>query len=98
LEFVENGKLEDWLKKAKGKKHGLISWKKHLVMTAIESALGVQYLHDEQYQNNEQYWAEEEEAEDTNGEMKIVPAGYRQCIIHRYLKPDNMLLTKDWQL
>ena len=80
LEFVENGSLEDWIWKARGKNHNVISWKKHLLMTGIECALGVQYLH------HEQYWAEEEEVEDSKGETKIVPAGYRQCIIHRDLK------------
>ena len=69
-----------------------LTWKGQLLNIATQCALGVQYLH------HEQYWAEEEELEDDNGEKKTVPAGYRECIIHRDLKPDNMLLTKDWQL
>ena len=64
-----------------------LTWKGQLLNIAVQCALGVQYLH------QEQYWAEEEVKE---GE--VVPAGYRECIIHRDLKPDNMLLTKDWQL
>jgi len=65
-----------------------LTWKGQLLNIATQCALGVQYLH------QEQYWAEEEKNEDGT----IIPAGYRQCIIHRDLKPDNMLLTKDWQL
>ena len=65
-----------------------LTWKDQLPNIATQCALGVQYLH------QEQYWADEEKNEDG----QIIPAGYRQCIIHRDLKPDNMLLTKDWQL
>jgi len=65
-----------------------LTWKGQLLNIATQCAVGVQYLH------HEQYWAEEEKNEDD----QIIPAGYRQCIIHRDLKPDNMLLTKDWQL
>jgi len=65
-----------------------LTWKGQLLNIATQCALGVQYLH------HEQYWAEEEVKED--GE--VVAVGYRECIIHRDLKPDNMLLTKDWQL
>jgi len=65
-----------------------MTWKGQLLGIATQCALGLQYLH------NEQYWAEEEKNEDG----QIIPAGYRQCIIHRDLKPGNMLLTKDWQL
>jgi len=65
-----------------------LAWKGQLLQIAVQCALGVEYLH------HEQYWADEEKKE--NGQ--IIPAGYRQCIIHRDLKPDNMLLTKDWQL
>jgi len=64
-----------------------LTWRGQLLNIAIQCAVGVQYLH------HEQYWAEE-----TNDDGQIIPAGYRQCIIHRDLKPDNMLLTKDWQL
>jgi serine/threonine protein kinase len=88
LEFVENGSLEDWLKKARGKHHKDMSWKTHLLKTAQECALGVEYLH------NERYWAEEEVDE----EGTKIDAGWRECIIHRDLKPDNMLLTTDWTL
>ena len=92
LEFVENGTLEDWIRRCRGKTHSELTWKDKLLKTATECALGVQYLH------HEQYWAEEEEVEDHDGRMKVVPAGYKECIIHRDLKPENMLLTKDWQL
>ena len=50
-----------------------LSWKGQLLNIAIQCALGVQYLH------QEQYWAEEEAQEDG----RVVAAGYRQCIIHR---------------
>ena len=65
-----------------------LTWKGQLLNIATQCALGVQYLH------HEQYWADEEVQEDG----VVVEAGYRECIIHRDLKPDNMLLTKDWQL
>jgi len=66
----------------------VLAFASRLSLTCFQCALGVQYLH------NEQYWADEEVME--GGE--VVPAGYRECIIHRDLKPDNMLLTRDWQL
>jgi len=65
-----------------------LTWKGQLLNIATQCALGVQYLH------HEQYWTDEEVKEDGG----VVAAGYRECIIHRDLKPDNMLLTKDWQL
>ena len=37
-------------------------------------------------------------AEEKNEDGKIIPAGYRECIFHWDLKPDHMLLTKNWQL
>jgi len=65
-----------------------LTWKGQLLNIATQCALGMQYLH------HEQYWAEE----DVNEDGEVVAAGYRECIIHRDLKPDNMLLTKDWKL
>jgi len=65
-----------------------LTWKGQLLNIATQCALGVQYLH------HEQYWADKEVLEGG----RVVEAGYRECIIHRDLKPDNMLLTKDWQL
>ena len=81
------GEYEPVLEEGAGGAVGL-TWKGQLLNIATQCALGVQYLH------HEQYWAEEEKNEDG----VVLAAGYRQCIIHRDLKPDNMLLTKDWQL
>jgi len=50
-----------------------LSWKGQLLNIATQCALGVQYLH------HEQYWADEEKNEDD----QIILAGYRECIIHR---------------
>ena len=50
-----------------------MTWKGQLLNIATQCALGVQYLH------HEQYWAEEEVQEDG----RAVTAGYRECIIHR---------------
>jgi len=83
LEYVENGTLEDWLRKGWGKRHNLLVWKDRLFVTALECAEALQYLHNERYYS-----------EDANGGE----GAWRECIIHRDLKPDNMLLTKDWQL
>ena len=82
--------LAEYEPKLKENKEGVqaLTWKGQLLNIATQCALGVQYLH------HEQYWAEEEKNEDG----QIIPAGYRESIIHRDLKPDNMLLTKDWQL
>ena len=84
LEFVENGTLEDWLRKCCGEDHGGLSWKEQLHKSATEISLGVQYLH------HQRYWSE-------GGEEEKKP-GWKECIIHRDLKPDNMLLTNDWTL
>jgi len=51
----------------------MMTWKGQLLNIATQCALGVQYLH------HEQYWAEEEVQEDG----RAVTAGYRECIIHR---------------
>jgi serine/threonine protein kinase/ABC-type branched-subunit amino acid transport system substrate-binding protein len=83
LEFVENGSLEDWLRKSYGKKHSMLKWKDQLFHTVLQCAEALQYLHNERYYS--------EDANDGKG-------AWRECIIHRDLKPDNMLLTKDWEL
>ena len=82
--------MAEYEPKLEENKEGVVglTWKGQLLNIATQCALGVQYLH------HEQYWAEEEVQEDG----VVVEAGYRECIIHRDLKPDNMLLTKDWQL
>ena len=78
------------MKKAVKAKHGNLTWKKHLLKTTTECALGVQYLH------QERYWFEGSDEKDDEG--KSQEPGWRECIIHRDLKPDNMLLTEDWVL
>jgi len=50
-----------------------LTWNGQLLHIATQCALGVQYLH------HERYWAEEEVKE----KGCVVPAGYRECIIHR---------------
>jgi serine/threonine protein kinase len=84
LEFISNGTLEDWLRKARGKSRNILSWRDKLHKTALECAEGVRFLH------GERYWCDDPE----EGESQ----GWRECIIHRDLKPDNMLLTTDWTL
>ena len=72
LEFISNGSLEDHLRLSRGPTHSDLIWKDKLFRTALECALGVQYLH------HEQYWAEEEEAEDTNGEILVRKASTKR--------------------
>jgi serine/threonine protein kinase len=60
---------------------------------ALEAALGVQYLH------HHRYWSDGGKRH--NGATDVVEeeeAGWRESVIHRDLKPDNMLLTNDWKL
>ncbi|GMI24899.1 hypothetical protein TeGR_g14185 [Tetraparma gracilis] len=71
----------------------LLTWKGHLWRMSLEAAMGVQYLHHHRYWSDggkRHNWAtnvvEEEEA------------GWKESVIHRDLKPDNMLLTRDWTL
>jgi serine/threonine protein kinase len=43
LEFVENGTLEDWLRKTTRSNRRLVTWKGKLLKVALETALGVRY-------------------------------------------------------
>ncbi|GMI54986.1 hypothetical protein TeGR_g9003 [Tetraparma gracilis] len=73
LEFVENGSLEDWLRRTVGgKKYD------------HEARCGDVVVHS--YINATPHQVEEEDA------------GWKESVIHRDLKPDNMLLTRDWTL
>jgi serine/threonine protein kinase len=96
LEFVENGSLEDWLRKASGKHHGDLTWKDKLLKSATECAIGVQYLHQSRYWSDGSSGGDADSSATEKEEKE--EAGWHECIIHRDLKPDNMLLTNDWTL
>ena len=54
LEFVSNGTLEDWLKRDRmADIDTRMTWKKHLLKTMTETALGVQYLHKSRFYDEE---------------------------------------------
>ncbi|GMI38656.1 hypothetical protein TeGR_g5775 [Tetraparma gracilis] len=70
-----------------------LTWKGRLWRMALEAALGVQYLH------HHRYWSDGGQRH--NGAINAVEeeeAGWKESVIHRDLKPDNMLLTNDWKL
>jgi hypothetical protein len=41
---VENGSLEDWLRKSWGKTHSALKWKNQLFVTALQTAEAMQYV------------------------------------------------------
>ena len=54
LEYVDNGSLEDWLKKDRTKPVAdKMTWKQHLLKSMTEVALTVQYLHQARYYDEE---------------------------------------------
>ncbi|GMI38924.1 hypothetical protein TeGR_g3516, partial [Tetraparma gracilis] len=70
-----------------------LTWKGHLWKMALEAALGVQYLH------HHRYWSDGGTRHNgATNEMEEEEAGWKESVIHRDLKPDNMLLTRDWLL
>ncbi|GMI18950.1 hypothetical protein TeGR_g15277, partial [Tetraparma gracilis] len=70
-----------------------LTWKGGLWRMALEAALGVQYLH------HHRYWSDGGKRHNgTTNEIEEEEAGWKESVIHRDLKPDNMLLTRDWTL
>jgi len=50
LELVDNGSLEDWLKKDRMRSTAeKMTWKEHLLKSMTECAMGVQFLHQARY-------------------------------------------------
>jgi serine/threonine protein kinase len=70
-----------------------LTWKGGLWRMALEAALGVQYLH------HHRYWSDGGKRHNgATNEVEEEEAGWKESVIHRDLKPDNMLLTRDWTL
>ncbi|GMI49896.1 hypothetical protein TeGR_g14155, partial [Tetraparma gracilis] len=70
-----------------------LTWKGGLWRMALEAALGVQYLH------HHRYWSDGGKRHNgATNEVEEEAAGWKESVIHRDLKPDNMLLTRDWTL
>ncbi|GMI54672.1 hypothetical protein TeGR_g1117 [Tetraparma gracilis] len=70
-----------------------LTWKGGLWRMALEAALGVQYLH------HHRYWSDGGKRHNgATNEVEEEFEGWKESVIHRDLKPDNMLLTRDWTL
>ncbi|GMI34345.1 hypothetical protein TeGR_g3155, partial [Tetraparma gracilis] len=70
-----------------------LTWKGGLWRMSLEAALGVQYLH------HHRYWSDGGKRHNgATNEVEEEEAGWKESVIHRDLKPDNMLLTRDWTL
>ncbi|GMI25561.1 hypothetical protein TeGR_g10462 [Tetraparma gracilis] len=70
-----------------------LTWKGHMWRMALEAALGVRYLH------HHRYWSDGGKRHNgATNEVEEEEAGWKESVIHRDLKPDNMLLTRDWTL
>ncbi|GMI20062.1 hypothetical protein TeGR_g14243, partial [Tetraparma gracilis] len=70
-----------------------LTWKGGLWRMALEAALGVQYLH------HHRYWSDGGKRHNgATNEIEEEEAGWKESVIHRDLKPDNMLLTREWTL
>ncbi|GMI50277.1 hypothetical protein TeGR_g6443 [Tetraparma gracilis] len=70
-----------------------LTWKGGLWRMALEAALGVQYLH------HHRYWSDGGKRHNgATNDVEEEEAGWKESVIHRDLKPDNMLLTRDWTL
>ena len=96
---VEGMKLsvERLLKEYKPPEHVVesldLTWKGGLWRMALEAALGVQYLH------HHRYWSDGGKRHNgATNQVEEEDAGWKESVIHRDLKPDNMLLTRDWTL
>eukprot|EP00520_Triparma_pacifica_P006010 CAMPEP_0118656516 /NCGR_PEP_ID=MMETSP0785-20121206/13529_1 /TAXON_ID=91992 /ORGANISM="Bolidomonas pacifica, Strain CCMP 1866" /LENGTH=882 /DNA_ID=CAMNT_0006549377 /DNA_START=68 /DNA_END=2713 /DNA_ORIENTATION=- len=80
LEYVPNGCLQDHL----SRQNSDLRWRSHLLHTAQELSMSLEYLH------HSRYWHEKK---GDNGKP-----GWRECIIHRDVKPENILMTADWSM
>ncbi|GMI31061.1 hypothetical protein TeGR_g8843 [Tetraparma gracilis] len=70
-----------------------LTWKGGLWRMALEAALGVQYLH------HHRYWSDGGKRHNgATNQVEEEQKGWKESVIHRDLKPDNMLLTRDWTL
>ncbi|GMI38373.1 hypothetical protein TeGR_g13291, partial [Tetraparma gracilis] len=97
LEFAENGSLEDWLRQTAGGK---------VYRRAKTPVIGKRKLKDEGPSLADVTFKGFNHNGDDGGkrhngatnEVEEEEAGWKESVIHRDLKPDNMLLTRDWTL